>query len=86
MPCGRAEVPDVGVALARQQAEAPGLVVSPGTDHGRRDVADVTAVEAQKRAEVGFRQPGMRPGEPVAAEHVHVDAHLPVDGHGAERR
>ena len=85
MPCGRPEVPDVGVAVPRQKAEAACLVVGPGADHGRRDVPDVAAVEAQKRTEIGFDEPVACSSEPIAAKQVHVDAHLPVDGHGAVR-
>ena len=53
---GRAEVPDVGVAAARQQRVAGHLVARPLADMRARDVPDVVEVEQQDRADVGRRK------------------------------
>ena len=53
---GRAEVPDVRVAAARQQGVAGHLVARPLADVGARDVADVVEVEQQDGADVGRRR------------------------------
>src|SRR4051812_14368044 len=48
----RAEVPEHGVALARQQHAARALVARPLADVRARDVADVVLIEQQHRAQV----------------------------------
>ena len=50
---GRAEVPDVRVAVAGEQRVARQLVARPFADHGAGGVADVVLVEAQQRAQPG---------------------------------
>ena len=47
----RAEVPDIGIAGARQQGVARELVARPVADHRRGDVSDVVLVEGQHRAQ-----------------------------------
>ena len=64
---GRAEVPQHGVALARQQHAARALVARPLADVGARDVADVVLVEEQQRADVGGAQRRLRLLEPLAS-------------------
>lgn len=78
---GRAEVPEDGQAVARQQREARVLVAGPLADVGRGDVADVVRVEQQQRAEIRFLQLGLGAGKPVAAEFVEIDPLLPVHAH-----
>ena len=52
----RAEVPDVGIAVAGEQRVARQLVARPLADHRARDVADVVLVEAQQRAQARTRR------------------------------
>ena len=62
VPRGRAEVPQVRLAAARQQAVAAELVLRPRADLGRRDVADVRVVEAEEGPDAGLldRRAGAR--------------------------
>ena len=53
---GRAEVPQNRLVILRQQREAADLVLRPGADVRRGDVAHVVHVEAQQRAHLGFRE------------------------------
>ena len=63
---GRAEVPQDGLVVLRQQSEAADLVLRPGADVRGGDVAHVVHVEAQQRAHLRLRQqrfalaPGVR--------------------------
>ena len=83
---GRAEVPQVRLAAARQQRVAGHLVAGPLADVGARDVADVVEVEEQQRAEVRCRERAFGPLEAVRPQPVGVDPLLPVDGLGARAR
>ena len=76
---GRAEVPDVGVAVAGEQRIARQLVARPFADDGAGGVADVVLVEAQQRAEARVRQRGARAREAVIVQAAEVDAFLEVD-------
>src|SRR5581483_3466787 len=74
-----AEVPDDRLAPAREQAEAGELVVAPGPDRRRGDVADVARVEAEHRPEVGALEVLLGALEALAAKRLVVDPLLPVD-------
>ena len=50
----RAEVPDDGVAVARDEREANQLVHGPRADVGSGHVTDVAEVERKEGTEVGF--------------------------------
>ena len=82
---GRAEVPDVRIAAARQQRVAGHLVARPLADVGARDVADVVEVEQQDRAEVGGGQRVAGARRAVGAQPLDVPALFPVDVHRAGR-
>ena len=83
---GRAEVPDVRLAAARQQGVAGHLVARPLADVGARDVADVVEVEQQDaRRRRTPPAPSRRASEPVGPQPIDVPALLPVDVHRAGR-
>ena len=82
---GRAEVPDVRIAAARQQGVAGHLVARPLADVGARDVADVVEVEQQDRADLRRRERLAGASQPVGAQSVDVPALLPVDVHRTRR-
>src|SRR6185436_12783348 len=75
----RAEVPDVGIAVAGQERITRELVARPLADHGARRVADVVLVEAKQRAESRARERGARAREPVVVQPPEIDALLEVD-------
>ena len=82
---GRAEVPDVRIAAARQQRVAGHLVARPLADVGAGDVADVVEVEQQDRADLRRRERRAGASQPVGAQSVDVPALLPVDVHRTRR-
>src|SRR6185503_5425597 len=82
----RAEVPEHGIAVARQQHAARALVARPFADVRARDVTDVVLVEQQERAHIRGAQRGPGLLEAVGAEAREVDALLPVDRHGGAAR
>ena len=65
---GRAEVPEHGLAAARQHREPDQLVHRPGADVGGGEVADVGEVEGEQAAEVGRLQVCLDPGQPLGAQ------------------
>jgi hypothetical protein len=81
MTCGRAEVPQDRVAVARQENIAGVLVPRPFADVRAGDVADVVGVEEQQRPEVGGLERLLGPLQALGAQPREVDALLPVDGH-----
>ena len=82
---GRAEVPDVGIAIAGQERIARELVARPFADHGARRVADVVLVEAQQRAQPALRERRARARQAVVVQTAEIDALLEVDLHAAGR-
>ena len=80
---GRAEVPQDGLVVLRQQSEAADLVLRPGADVRGGDVAHVVHVEAQQRAHLRFRQQRFHARQALAAQPVEVDALLPIHRHGS---
>ena len=76
---GRAEVPDVGVAVAGEQRVAGQLVARPLADHGAGGVADVVLVEAQQGTEARVRQGRARARQPVVVQAAEVHPLLEVD-------
>ncbi|MEJ2287498.1 MAG: hypothetical protein P8Y02_02440 [Deinococcales bacterium] len=80
---GAPEVPQDGLVVLGEQREAGDLVLRPGADVGRRDVADVVHVEAQERSGFGRRQHLLDACQAFGAEALEVDAFLPVDRHDA---
>ena len=79
MPGGRAEIPDVGVAVAGQQRVARELVARPFADHGAGGVADVVLVEGQQRTQPGIGQRRARAREAVVVQPAEIDALLEID-------
>jgi hypothetical protein len=78
---GRAEVPDVGLLVAGQQAEAAHLVPLPLADLGRGDVADVVDVEEQQACPQFDVLQGLPwSGQAVAAQPVVIDPAFEIDG------
>ena len=80
---GRAEVPDVRVAVAGEERIARELVARPFADHRARRVADVVLVEAEQRAEARAGERLARARQPVVVQAAEVDALLEVDLHVA---
>ena len=77
----RAEVPEHGIALAREQHAPRALVPRPLADVRARDVADVVLVEEENGAELGVPQRRPRLLQSLAPEPGEVDPLLPVDRH-----
>src|ERR1700693_5486033 len=76
---GRAEIPDVRVAVAGQQRIAGQLVAGPLADDGAGGVADVVLVETEQRAETRTRQRGTRTRQAIVVQTAKIDALLEVD-------
>ena len=79
VPGGRAEIPDVGVAVPGQQRIARELVARPFADHGAGGVADVVLVEGQQRTQPGIGQRRARAREAVVVQPAEIDALLEID-------
>ena len=80
---GRAEIPQDRLVVLRQQREAADLVLRPGADVRRGDVAHVVHVEAQQRAHLRFRQQRFDARQPLLAQAIEIDALLPIHRHGS---
>ncbi len=80
---GRAEVPQNRLVILRQQSKAADLVLRPGADVRRGDVAHVVHVEAQQRADLGLREQRFDARQALAAQAIHIDALLPIHCHGS---
>ena len=78
---GRTEIPEYRLVILRQKREAVGLVLRPGADVRRGDVAHVVHVETKQRSHGGFLQQIFRFLQTFAPQTVEVDPVLPVDGH-----
>src|SRR4029453_9571153 len=74
----RDEVPDPGLAFARQQAPARELVARPLADDGPGQIADVVLVEDEDRAEARPRQRLARPAQPIGVQTPEVPALLEI--------
>src|SRR2546426_7845595 len=74
-----AEIPDVRIAVAREERVARELVARPLADHGARGVADVVLVEGQQRAEAGSGERGAHAREAIIVQPPEIDALLEVD-------
>ena len=76
---GRAEVPDVGLAVAGDQRVAQQLVARPLADDRARRVADVVLIERQQRAEAAARERLAHARDAVGVQPAEIDALLEVD-------
>jgi hypothetical protein len=81
----RAEVPDVGIAAARQQRVSRHLVARPFPDMGARDIPDVVEVEEQDGPDVRRLQGRAGTPKPVASKALYVPALFPVHVHRTGR-
>ena len=79
----RAEIPQDRLVILRQQREAADLVLRPCADVRGGDVAHIVHIEAQQRADLGFRQQRFNARQAFAAQTVEVDALLPIHRHRA---
>src|SRR5579864_4656562 len=80
---GGSEVPENGLVILRKQGEAVGLVLSPGADVRRSEVAHIVHVETQQRAHRGLGEEVFGFLQAFAAQPLEVDAVLPIDRHGS---
>jgi hypothetical protein len=77
------KVPQDGLVVLRQQREAVGLVLRPGADMRRSQVAHIVHVETEQRAHLRLRQQSLGLGQALAAQAVEVDSLFPIDCHGS---
>jgi len=75
----RAEIPDVGIAVAGQQRVACELVAGPFADDRARDIADVVLVETEQRAQTGACEGGAGARQPIVMQPAEIDALLEID-------
>ena len=80
---GGSEIPQDGLVILRQKREAIGLVLRPGADVRRRQVAHVVHVEAEQRSHLRLGKQVFRFLQTFAAETIEIDPALPVDRHGS---
>src|SRR5256885_13073988 len=69
-----AEIPDVWLAVSREQRIARELVARPLADHRAGGVADIVLVEREQRAETGVRERGAHAREAVPVQPAEIDA------------
>lgn len=86
MRCRGAEIPQIWLFIARQEAEAAHLVPLPFTDLRAGDVADIVHVKEEKRAQPGLLQRVFGARDTITAEAIMVDAALEIHRHVPERR
>src|SRR5204862_2306050 len=75
----RAEIPDVGIAVAGQQRVPCELVARPFADDRARDIADVVLVETEQRAQTGACEDGAGARQPIVMQPAEIDALLEID-------
>src|SRR2546422_2687326 len=80
-----AEIPDVRLAVSREQRIARELVARPLADHRAGGVADIVLVEREQRAKTGVRERGAHPREAVPVQPAEIDALLEIDLRAARR-
>src|SRR3989440_5965673 len=80
-----AEIPDVRLAISREQRIARELVARPLADHRAGGVADIVLVEREQRAETGVRERGAHAREAVPVQPAEIDALLEIDLRAARR-
>src|SRR5512134_2451230 len=76
---GRAEIPDIRIAVARDQRVAQQLVARPLADDRARRVTNIVLVEGQQRAESATRERLAHARESVVVQPAEIDALLEVD-------
>src|SRR5579871_11025 len=83
MPGGGSEIPEDRFIILGEQRKPVGLVLRPGANVGRGDVADVVHIETEQRSHRGLLQQISGFLQALAAEPIEVDAALPIDRHAS---
>src|ERR1700694_1537576 len=85
VPRRAAEVPDIRIAVSREQRVARELVARPFADDGAGGIADIVLVEREQRPQAGVRERGAHAREPVLVQPAEIDSLLAIDLRAARR-
>src|ERR1700722_9014369 len=82
---GRAEIPQMRLAVAAQHCEAAEFITRPLADCRRSNVADIVVVEAQQCAQRGIANRLAGAPQTIAVQAPKIDALFEVDIHDPVR-